>query len=170
MLLRRAMILQANSHDVSLVMNIIAAGNFNCSVLTIWCGGGDTLIENGLFTRTFTREPLQRAHLERRLLKKSPIAGDETSRGRNPENGRRRDFGRRQQHRQSGVQHTDGPQPSSPELLNKDHGKCCSSFLIRFDFHTSVIFTNDLNKLEEFVPNRSVCTVGGGIDGGGSTC
>ena len=46
--------------------------------------------------------------------------GDETSRGRNPENGRRRDFGRRR-HRQSEFQHTDRPRPSSPQLFNKDH-------------------------------------------------
>ena len=65
-------------------------------------------------------EPLQRTHLQRPLLKVSPIDGNETSRGRNPENGRRRDFGRRR-HRQSGFQHTDRPRPSSPELLNKDH-------------------------------------------------
>ena len=39
--------------------------------------------------------------------------------GRNPENGRRRDFGRRRWYRQSGFQHTDRPRPSSPELLNK---------------------------------------------------
>ena len=75
-------------------------------------------------------EPLQRTHLQRPLLKMSPIAGDETSRVRNPENGRRRDFGRRRRHRQSGFQHTDGPQPSSPELFNKDHSfidmKCFS--------------------------------------------
>ena len=39
----------------------------------------------------------------------------------NPENGRRRDFGRRRRHRQSGFQHTDRPRPSSPELFNKYH-------------------------------------------------
>ena len=50
----------------------------------------------------------------------SHTAGDETSRGRNPENGRRRDFGRRR-HRQSGFQHTDRPRPSNPEMFNKDH-------------------------------------------------
>ena len=44
---------------------------------------------------------------QRPLLRMSPTAGDETSRGRNPENGRRRDFGRRRRHRQSGFQHTD---------------------------------------------------------------
>ena len=38
---------------------------------------------------------LQRTHLQRPLLEMSPTAGDETSRGRNPENGRRRDFERR---------------------------------------------------------------------------
>ena len=48
-------------------------------------------------------------------------AGDKTSKGRNPENGRSRNFGRRQQHRQSGFQHTNRPRPSSPELFNKDH-------------------------------------------------
>ena len=47
--------------------------------------------------------------------------GNETSRGRNPENGWCRDFGRRRWHRQSGFQHTNRPQPSSPELFNKDH-------------------------------------------------
>ena len=60
--------------------------------------------------------------LQRTLLRTSPTAGDETSRGRNPENGRRRDFGRRRRHRQSGFQHTDRSRPSSPELFNKDHG------------------------------------------------
>ena len=71
-------------------------------------------------------EPLQRT-----LLKISPTAGDETSRGRNPENGRRRDFGRRR-HRQSGFQHTDRPRPSSTELFNKDHnaGRESLSYLI----------------------------------------
>ena len=48
-----------------------------------------------------------------------PTAEDETSRGRNPENGRHWDFGRRRRHRQSGFQHTDRPRPSSPELFNK---------------------------------------------------
>ena len=65
-------------------------------------------------------EPLQQTHLQRPLLKMSPKDGDETSRGRNPEHGRRRDFGRRR-HRQSGFQHTDRPRPSSPELLNTGH-------------------------------------------------
>ena len=55
-----------------------------------------------------------------KFRKMSPTDGDETSRGRNPENGRRRDFGRRRR-RQSGFQHTDRPRPSSPELLNKYH-------------------------------------------------
>ena len=50
----------------------------------------------------------------------SPTAGDETSRGRNPKNGRCQDFGRTW-HRQSGFQHTDRPWPSSPELFNNDH-------------------------------------------------
>ena len=65
-------------------------------------------------------EPLQRTHLQWPLLKMSSTAGDKTSRGRNPENGRRRDFGRRQ-HQQSGFQYTDRPWSSSPELFNKDH-------------------------------------------------
>ena len=65
--------------------------------------------------------PLQRTHLQQPLLRMSPTAGDETLRGRNPENGRCWDFGRRRQHRQSGFQHTDRPRPSSPELFNKDH-------------------------------------------------
>ena len=52
----------------------------------------------------------------------SPTAGDEMLRGRNPENGRRRDFGRRRRHRHSGFQHTDRPRPSSLELFNKH---CC---------------------------------------------
>ena len=38
------------------------------------------------------------APLQRPLLWMSPTAGDETSRGRNPENGRCRDFGRRRRH------------------------------------------------------------------------
>ena len=66
-------------------------------------------------------EPLQWTHLQWPLLRMSPTAGDETSRGRNPENGRRQDFGRRQLHQQSGFQHTDRPRPSSLELFNKDH-------------------------------------------------
>ena len=70
--------------------------------------------------KPYLAEPLQRTHPQRPLLKMSPTDGDETSRGRNPENGRQRDFGRRR-HRQSGFQHTDRPRPSSPELLNKDH-------------------------------------------------
>ena len=49
-------------------------------------------------------EPLQRTNLRRPLLRMSPTAGDETSRGRNPEN----------------LRHTDRPRPSSPELFNKD--------------------------------------------------
>ena len=49
----------------------------------------------------------------------SPTAGDETSRGKNPENGRCRGFGRRW-HRQSGFQYTYRPRPSSPELFNKN--------------------------------------------------
>ena len=65
-------------------------------------------------------EPLQRTHLQRPLLRMSPTAWDETSRGRNPENGSRRDFGRRR-HRLSGFQHTYRPRPSSPEMFNKDH-------------------------------------------------
>ena len=55
-------------------------------------------------------------------------AGDETSMERNPENGRRRDFGRRRQNRQSRFQHTDRPRPSSPELFSKD---LCSVLFIR---------------------------------------
>ena len=43
----------------------------------------------------------------------------DVSRGRNPENGRRRDFGRRR-HRQSEFQHTDRLRPSSAELFNKN--------------------------------------------------
>ena len=51
----------------------------------------------------------------------SPTFGDEMLRGRNPENVRRRDFGRRRRYQQSGFQHTDRPRSSSPELFNKDH-------------------------------------------------
>ena len=51
---------------------------------------------------------LRPTHLQRPLLRMSPTAGDETSRGRNPENGRRRYFGRRR-HRQSEFQHTIQP-------------------------------------------------------------
>ena len=65
-------------------------------------------------------ESLQRTYLQRPLLRTSPTAGEETSRGRNPENGRRRDFGRRG-YSQSGFQYTYGPRPSSPELFNKNH-------------------------------------------------
>ena len=72
----------------------------------------------GFSPRCFV-EPLQRTHQQRPLLRMSPTAGDEMSRGRNPENGRRRNFGRRRRHRQSGFQHTDRPRPSSPELLKK---------------------------------------------------
>ena len=66
--------------------------------------------------------------VQRPLLRMSPTAGDETSRGRIPENGRRRDFGRRQRHRQSEFQHTDRPRPYSPELFNKDHTNVSYSF------------------------------------------
>ena len=62
---------------------------------------------------------LPSTHLQRPLLKMSPTAGEETSRGRNPENGRIRDFGKR--HRQPGFQHNDRPRTSSPELFNKDN-------------------------------------------------
>ena len=65
-------------------------------------------------------EPLQRTHLQRPLLKMSPTDGDDTSRGRNPENGRRQDFGRRR-HQESRFQHTNRPRPFSPELLNEEH-------------------------------------------------
>ena len=44
----------------------------------------------------------------------------EWSRGKNPGNGRRRDFGRRR-HLPSGFQYTYRPRTSSPELFNKDH-------------------------------------------------
>ena len=54
----------------------------------------------------------QRTHLQRPLLRMSPRAVDETSNGGNPENGRRRDSGRRG-HRQSGFQCTYRPWPSS---------------------------------------------------------
>ena len=66
-------------------------------------------------------EPLQQTCLQQPLQRMSPNAGDETSRGRNPENGRCREFGRRRRHRQSGFQHTDRPRPSSSELFNTDH-------------------------------------------------
>ena len=49
----------------------------------------------GLDELTVLCEPLQRTHLQRPLLKITPTAGDETSRGRNPANGRHQDFGRR---------------------------------------------------------------------------
>ena len=75
--------------------------------------------------------PLQRTHIQRPLLKMSPTARDETSRGRNPENGRHRDFGRRR-HRESGFQHTDRPRPSSPELFNKDYLKLIRIFSSSF--------------------------------------
>ena len=64
-------------------------------------------------------ESLQRTHLQRPLLRMSPMTGDEISRGRNPENGRRRDFGRRG-YRQSGFQYTNEPQPFCPESFNKN--------------------------------------------------
>ena len=87
-------------------------------------GKGTEVLENELWLRWSNGKvgewALQRTHLQRPLLRMSPTAGDETSRGRKPENGRRRDFGRRRRHRQSGFQHTDRPRPSSPELFNKD--------------------------------------------------
>ena len=79
------------------------------------------------------------ALLQRPLLRMSPTAGDETSRGRNCQIGRRRDFGRRRRHRQSGFQHTYRPRISSPVLFNKAHydnftryriGSIKNSFLI----------------------------------------
>ena len=69
---------------------------------------------------------LQRTHLQRPLLRMSLTTGDKTLRGRNPENGRCRDFGRRQ-HWQTGFQHTYRPRPSSPEFFNKDHNTGCES-------------------------------------------
>ena len=81
-----------------------------------------TLLLLLLHHRIFTYVTWQAAHgRQRPLLKMSPTARDETSRGRNPENGRRRDLGRRRRYRQSGFQHTDRPRPSSLELFNKDH-------------------------------------------------
>ena len=64
----------------------------------------------------------------------SPTAGDGTSRGRNPENGRRWDFGRRG-HRQPGFKCTYRTGPSSPELFNKNHndGRESLSHLIMFN-------------------------------------
>ena len=85
----------------------------------------DLLHSQDSFPSTF-REPLQRTHLQRALLRMSPTAGDETSRGRNPENGRRRDFGRRR-HRHSGFQHTYRLRPSSQELFNKARCLLCES-------------------------------------------
>ena len=64
------------------------------------------------------RRSLQRTHLQRPLLRMSSTAGDKTSRGRNPENGRRLGFRRR--HWQSGFQHSYRPRPCSLELFNKD--------------------------------------------------
>ena len=79
----------------------------------------------------------QRTHLQRPLLRMSPTAVDEMLRGRNPENGRRQDFGRRRRHRQSGFQHTDRPRPSSPELLNKDHNAGRESLVISINMTIS---------------------------------
>ena len=69
------------------------------------------------------REPLQWiylqwTHLQRPLQRMSSTAGDETSRGRNPENGRRRNFGKIL-YRQSGFQYTYRPRPSSLDSFNK---------------------------------------------------
>ena len=90
-------------------------------------------------------EPLQRTHLQRPLLKISPTAGDETSRGMKPENGSRRDFGRRRRHRQSGFQHTDRSRPSSPELFNKVHSAGRESLSHDFYFaNFAFYFTNSV--------------------------
>ena len=58
-------------------------------------------------------EPLQQTHLQQSVPRMSPTTWDETSRGRNPENGRCC--------RQSGFQHTYGPWPSSLELFTENH-------------------------------------------------
>ena len=67
--------------------------------MAIWYQGRMWLLTFVLhMTKVFTAENcerLQRTHIQRPLLRMSPSAGDETSRGRNPENRRRRDFGRR---------------------------------------------------------------------------
>ena len=62
-------------------------------------------------------EPLQRTHLQGPLLKMSLTAGDEMSRGRNPVNGRRHDFGRG--HKQSGFQYTYRPRHKAQSYLMK---------------------------------------------------
>ena len=79
------------------------------------------------------------------ILRMSPTAGDETSRGRNPENGRRQDFGKRR-HQQSGFQHINRPWPSSPELFNKDHNagrENLSHLKVKIVYHT-VPFAEEL--------------------------
>ena len=108
-----------SNHSVTLPMSQLILQPFRH--FTYVTAHSTTLLSLLLHHRLFTYEALQWTHLQRPLLRMSPTAGDETSRGRNPENGRCRDFGRRRQHRQSGFQHTDRPRPSSPELFNKDH-------------------------------------------------
>ena len=51
--------------------------------------------------------------------------------GRNPENGRRRDFGRRGR-RQSGFLYIYGPRSSSPELCNENHNGGRESLMLGF--------------------------------------
>ena len=79
----------------------------------------------GVFTAE-ARKELQRTYLQWPLLRMSPTVVDETSRGRNPDNGRPQDFGRRW-HRQSGFQYTYWPWSSSLELFNKSHNAGCES-------------------------------------------
>ena len=70
----------------------------------------------------------------------SPTAGDETSRGRNHENGRRRDFGGRG-HGQSEFQYTYGPRPSSPELFIENYNADRESLSHRIKLLTVQIIT-----------------------------
>ena len=104
----------------------------------------------GVFTAEARRELW--AHLSRLrliyVLKMSPTAGDETLSGRNPENGRHRDFGRRWRHRQSGLQHTDRPRPSSPELFNKDNDQN-NLFIVESILKIIIVSLNFFRKIIE---------------------
>ena len=89
----------------------------------------------------WARWPWSISVLESRLSMSSSSEVPASSKeGRNPENGRSRDFGRRQ-YRQSGFQHTDWPRPSSPDCSIKiitPAVKASVNSAIRLFYHRSI--------------------------------
>ena len=84
------------------------------------------ILRRGRWRRVCCRG-LQQTPLQQPLLRMSPIARNETLRGRNPRNGGHRDF-RRRGCRQSGFQYTYRPRPSSLELFSENHNAGCEIF------------------------------------------